>query len=97
MADELQKRIGRDTEKGREWPALDLLGRAYYHPPAGTVGLGGGHFAVIPAGVKPAQYKEALEQVRDYLASQPSERTVPPDPPPKGGPKAAKRGEGDEK
>jgi hypothetical protein len=76
MADELQKRIGRDTEKGREWPALDLLGRTYHRPPAGTIGLGNGHFAVLPGGVKPAQYASALDQVKSFLAGKSRARAV---------------------
>lgn len=43
------KRIGRNTEKGREWPTASISGHPYRREGASIVFLGGELFAVLDA------------------------------------------------
>lgn len=71
------KRIGRNAEKGREWPATSISGHAYRREGASIVFLGGELFAVLDAFPSKNMHELILElQAIADVANKPKSRKV---------------------
>ena len=71
MADKLDPRIGKYTEKGlpEYWPDVDVTGQRYTRP-ATTQGIGERHFVVLPPRAVDAEVMAEIEAIV-FAAEQP--------------------------